>query len=469
MIRNLEKHEKYQMHYKPNDIFWGLGIEHETFLESNKLKQITIKELKENKSAERYSVAHYEVYDTELWNKTIDDLFSGDSKILLPILANSHTFENTDRQGEHPTTQERIPKPNPKFQGINIIDWMKTENPDEFEEEHNYTFSFDGEFIEFVTQYFYKSTIKETLQELLSIQKNFMRSLNSLPREGIFKQYGPFQIPSQNYPFVSYLTNLKNNAMFNNSVIQLNITLPTKLDNNGKIQNRELFTKQHQSYARVIQLCSPLLIAIYGSPDPLSESKQFGHHYAAGSQRIAVSRYVGLGTFDTDTMESGTILFKKKEELSHIEWYESFYKKTNYKCLNTLGMDLNFNKHTNHGLEIRILDAMPLQKLEEVTEFLIHLADFSLENSVSNPIQSNIWHHIAEQCVHLGKGYQMDVSDQHELFQLLGINHLSKEPLMIQEIYNIIKSHLYKKYHYQGICSKCFILGEDYQESQVER
>ena len=49
MLRNLEKHQKYKTAYKPNDFYWGLGVEHETYLETSKLKQVTLKELKENR------------------------------------------------------------------------------------------------------------------------------------------------------------------------------------------------------------------------------------------------------------------------------------------------------------------------------------------------------------------------------------------------------------------------------------
>jgi len=115
MLRNLEKHQKYKSAYKPNDYYWGLGVEHETYLETSKLKQITSKELKENRKAERYSVNYYSIYSPELLDSAIDGLFDADQSVLVPILVNSHTFQKTDINGEHQTTYERIPKPNPKF------------------------------------------------------------------------------------------------------------------------------------------------------------------------------------------------------------------------------------------------------------------------------------------------------------------------------------------------------------------
>jgi hypothetical protein len=459
--RNKEKHAKYEIYYQPNDLFWGLGIEHETYLETNKLKQILPKELKEHRHPERYSIAYYDVYRAEELEKTLDDMFpvESEAKFLLPILCNSHTFLKTDRNGEHPMTLDRIPKPNPKCQELILFEWMKLENPEEFHDEFHRSFTFDGDAIQFTTQYFYKTTMQHVLQELSISEKNFTRALNSLPREGVLKQYAPFSIMKQYYPFATYLTNLKNNAICNVGTLEINITLPTKLNVKGEIEDPERFRTQHQSFARAIQWISPLIIATYGCADPLSESKHYGHLYAAGSQRVAVSRYTGLGTYDTNKMQPGIILTHKKEDIAHTEWYDAFYAKTNYKPLEELGMDLNFNKHERHGLEIRWLDAIPFSSLEEVLILLFHLADCSMDLDISNPTECKQWHRMAEQCVHLGKGYQMNVSDQHELYKRLGVCHLSKEPLMVQEVLQIVKKDLEKRYDH-ATCTTCFRRGE---------
>ena len=63
MLRNLDKHRKYKTAYKPNDLYWGLGVEHETYIETNKLKQVSPKELKENRASERYCVNYYTIYN----------------------------------------------------------------------------------------------------------------------------------------------------------------------------------------------------------------------------------------------------------------------------------------------------------------------------------------------------------------------------------------------------------------------
>ena len=459
MSRNLEKHQKYKQAYKPNDYYWGLGVEHETYLETSKLKQVTIKELKENRKQERYSVNYYTVYTPEQLDKALDGLFEDDEKILLPILVNSHTFIKTDINGEHKTTYERIPKPNPQFNGKTIHEWILYENPDYFKEEFEKSYLYDGDTFEFITQDFYKATVKDVIDELQKTEKTFMRALNSLPREGIFKTYAPFKLAQQNYPFASYLTNLKNNAMFNNGTLHINITLPTQLNDKSEIKDIALFTKQHQNYARVFQWISPLLIAKYGAYDPLCESETNGELYSAGSQRIAVSRYIGLGTYDTETMESGKILTREREYLKDIDWYSSFHTKTDYKFLDALGMDINFNKHFCHGLEFRIFESLPYTDLHDILELLVYLADFSLDKQVDNPKKSPLWHKIAENCVHNGKGYYMDVSDQNDLYELFGLLDYAKEPLTAPEVLDIIIEHIHDTYK-DGLCVKCMILGE---------
>jgi hypothetical protein len=459
MLRNLDKHIKYKTAYKPNDFYWGLGVEHETYIESSKLKQVTLKELKENRAPERYCVDYYSVYNKESLDNTLDGLFEADQKILLPILLNSHTFQKTDVNGEHKLTYERVPKPNSKFLGKTIFEWMKQENPDIFAEDYEKSYIFDGDTIEFMTQQFYKAKVQDVVDELATVEKEFMRALNSLPRDGLLKTYGPFQIAKENYPFASYLTNLKNNAMFNNGTIHINITLPTKLNEKAEVANVELFRKQHQNYARAIQWLSPLIVARYGAHDPLCESKTNGLKYSAGSQRVAVSRYIGLGTYDTDTMEVGKILTRARDKLEDIDWYKSFHEKVDYKLLDALGMDINFNKHYCHGLEFRILESVPLSDLQNILYIMVHLADFSLEVELTNPKKSQLWHKIAENCVHNGRGYFMDVPDQNELYALFGLTHLSKEPMQITEVLNIITEFLAEKYK-NSLCTNCMISGE---------
>ena len=84
-------------------------------IETSKLKQITLQELKEKRARERYAVDYYTVYNKESLDQALEGIFDNDKPILIPILVNSHTFQKTDINGEHITTYERVPKPRLSF------------------------------------------------------------------------------------------------------------------------------------------------------------------------------------------------------------------------------------------------------------------------------------------------------------------------------------------------------------------
>ena len=120
-------------------------------------------------------------------------------------------------------------------------------------------------------------------------------------------------------------------------------------------------------------------------------------------------------------MPVGKILTEKRSNLKNIDWYDSFHTYTDYKVLDDMGLDINFNKHFCHGLELRIFDSITINDLKDILYFIVHLADFSLDIQLENPKLSQLWQKITEKCVHNGRGYFMDVSDQNELYKILRI------------------------------------------------
>jgi hypothetical protein len=166
-------------------------------------------------------------------------------------------------------------------------------------------------------------------------------------------------------------------------------------------------------------------------------------------------------------MPIGKILTAKKDTLENIDWYNSFHTKTDYDFLNELGMDINFNKHFCHGLEFRILESLPMNQLQNILILIVHLADFSLNKELENPKKSDLWHRITENCVHNGKGYLMDVSDQNELFQYFNLVYLSKEPQPAVDVLELITEHLYKTFK-NGTCVSCMINGDDVLKPRIK-
>jgi len=422
------KHVKYKKCYKNDTLYWGLGIENEMYLEFEKTKQVNKMYLCTNRKRERYSVDYFSNYknDTALkqYVETISDV------IQIPILLNSHSFMNTDKMNNSKRMYTKLNEPNPKFCGETLIESLIKDN-DYFRT--NLTWLFDGDTIEFTTLDFFNVTLEDVLKELENIKVEFIENINtSFTKLGIFKEYGSIKIMETNYPFATYLTNLNNVGMFNNGTLHYNITLPTKLDSNGFIENKELFVYTHSKAIKMIQWIEPLLIGIFGSPDPLPG-------YSKSSQRCAVSRYIGIGTYDNTTMVPGKILTKPINELPYngSDWW---YNKINmYTRLDELGMDINFNKHYNHGIELRFLDYT--SNIAESFMFIIFCMDYSLKASeIENPIINKTWNDfVANMLIH-GKKYIL-TKDEKRMYKKLFSITIKKETLedVYHEIYSKIK------------------------------
>jgi hypothetical protein len=181
--------------------------------------------------------------------------------------------------------------------------------------------------------------------------------------------------------------------MFNNGTVHVNIKLPTRLDASGAIADMDDFRVRNQRASRYFQWFEPLLAVKFGAGDVFSVGCDFPQeHYMdyvsqAGcdkdrqlfsptSQRLALSRYIGMCTYDTTRMPAGKLLLYDVSGAASAvykapgikyegytmdcsgSWYDGFYDKTAYVRLGQRGFDINYNKHWNHGLELRIFDGL---------------------------------------------------------------------------------------------------------------
>lgn len=422
--RDLPKHSHYQSSYRKFDFYWGLGIEHETYLKSN--QTVEFQTFVNTMKHERYSVNYLSAYDPEVFQQTLSTLFQKQNgRLTVPVLMNCHSFMYTDHFGTHKTTYEKIPKINPKFNGKTFFEWI-CERSKWIREQFGTKFLWDGDTIEFVTQNFYKVRVADVLLELRTTEDQFIAELNRLPKQGILGIYGPFTVASpKNEPFASHITNGNNFAMFNNGTIHINLTLPTRLGWTATPLCWWSFVKRHRRLARLIQWLEPCFLAAYGSGDPLS---QLDDRFAKGSQRVAVSRYIGLGTFDTDTMPRGKILQIPR---GNLPWYDWLGERTAYQPLDKIGLDMNFNKHGAHGLELRCFDQMSWEHLEEVMLRLVIMMDYSLSiQTVENPVRSKVWQGAAGQALLEGRAWNMSLEQMETIGKVFGIsNWIHKEPL----------------------------------------
>jgi hypothetical protein len=255
-----------------------------------------------------------------------------------------------------------------------------------------------------------------------------------------------------------YATNLNQVLMFNNGTLHYNITLPTALDTTGKIKNWQKFLNEHKKAIRIIQWMEPFLIACYCTPDIFSIMPGFldGNKFSNASQRCAISRYIGIGTYDTDKMERGKILTKPLSELSVNTipswWYNRFYEDNAYVKLDEIGMDINFNKHFNHGIELRFFDHIDdANKIKESFEFIIYLMDFILDsdqiNRQFNPILNPIWNNITYNMIIHGKEYILNPEEIDLYNKLFGIQLQGTTLVQVYfEIFKVLKD----KYHNIG-------------------
>lgn len=409
----LDKHHKYKDKYKKNTLYWGLGIENEVYLEFENKLLMKKEELVNNRKRERYSVDYYKNYNEKLLvdalNFYIGSLDS--SFVEIPVLLNSHSFTRTDMHNNSKTLYTKLCEPNPKFTGETLIETIKNKDS-YFRNTIDKEWLFDGDTVEFNTLNFFNAKLNEVFTELCYHKHTFIKKINHCFHDlQIFKNHGKVDIMQKNHAFAKYMTNYNHNAMFNNGTLQYNITLPCMIDHNGNIKNREEFVKIHSKAIKMIQWLEPFLIAVYGTPDPFSLMNHYPnkHKFSNSSQRCAISRYIGIGTYDTDTMERGKILTKPLNELSCNDldywWFNVYYKENAYTKLEEIGIDINFNKHYNHGIEIRFFEHMDDKYIYQSFEFIIYLMDFVLENNkeIENPIKNKIWNNLVLKMLVYGK------------------------------------------------------------------
>lgn len=449
----LTKHIKYKSQYKKNTIYWGLGIENEIYLEFMNHFLVCAKSILTNQQSERYSVNYYKNYKSDELIKALNHFItnSNNNIIKMPLLLNSHSFMKTDKWNQSKTLYTKLGESNPEFIGETLLESLQKENS-YFKESYDKNWCFDGDSIEFMTIHFFNTRLSTIIDELNNSKKTFIKELNdSFKRLNIFREYGPIRIMRKNHPFGMYMTNIPNIAMFNNGTLHYNLTLPCNLDENGNIKDLNKFKKDHEKAIKIIQWMEPFLIAIYNTPDPFSKMNTFmdKHKYSKVSQRCAISRYISIGTFNSDEMSTGKILTLPIKDIicNNIDnwWFNEFYKQNAYNKLEEIGLDINYNKHYNHGIELRFFDNMATSnEMKESFEFIIYLMDIILESdniySFGNPIINPIWNDIVLNIMIYGKDYILN-DEQKELYENLFSITLTNQKVenIYYEIFEYIK------------------------------
>ncbi len=395
-----EKHTKYIEFYAAlqkdptkDTEYWGIGIENESYLMFKNLIKIPRHVYLMNQRPERYSVDYWKNYKKQPLFSTLQKL---PSHIETPIYINGYLFQNSDIHGNHKTLYTSPPRVNPQYLGVTVDTYLKNVSP-VIRDLFKTNIIYDGDTIEFTTFNFYKTNVLTAIKELSDIKTRFLEEVNlHLYGKGLFQNeliYPPF-----NYGFAEHLSNPDNIAMCNNGTYHINITLPTILDVDGSIRNLKEFRDAHANAIRGIQWVEPLLVALYGSPDILHT---LNTTYSGGSQRLSLSRYIGLGTYDTIAMEKGKLLDCNDPKKS-TGYLKELHCNSPYLPPEKTGYDFNYNKFTKHGIELRILDSFPEEFLEDVMNFLVLICDYSTKYDIPDPRLDSAWNKAVLDCLRYG-------------------------------------------------------------------
>jgi hypothetical protein len=464
-----EKHNKYKDSYGSNEVFFGLGIENEVYLELESGIEFTEEKFLKNRRRERYSVDYNTSYDQQLLEEFLSlYIKKTGSTIKLPLLVNCHSFMYTDKENNPRTMYTKLCEPNPKYLGKTLHELIM-EN-EYLKQSYEKSWMYDGDTVEFMTTNFYNATTEMVVNELKNARTEFVDNLNKFLKENnIFQKYGNIQLMKDNHPFAVYLTNIYNCNMFNNGTIHMNITLPTYLNEECKIKNKSKFVLEHKHYIKYIQFIEPLFIAMFGSPDVFSQmctDTDKNKLFSAASQRCALSRYIGVGTYDCNSMKPGKLLTEDICLMDHCNnenwWYNLFHKKSAYSKLSKVGFDINFNKHYNHGVELRIFDHInDINIIKEILDFLVYLGDFILDcdnfevvSEAINPVYDKNWNDFMEKIIRNGKS--VELTNKHKImYSHIFCNMFNADT--VSDLYNEIKLYLKNKYDGCGKFSKLAI------------
>jgi hypothetical protein len=449
------KHRKYLNTCIPGEEYWGIGIENETYIEMSEGIQVSADFILKNKKRDRYCVNYWTQYKPGIVEKALESWVSelpqgAETPIRLALLLNGHTFTKCDQWGEHKTTYETVPRVNPKCGKRTLLEELAVQEPEIFGEDvYDTWWTFDGDTVEFMTRGFYCAKMEDVIEELLAAKTRWLEGLKTgleklNKREKILRQVPRW--PLHNYGLAVFASNRRNIAIFNNGTYHFNFTLPTTLDKEGNIADWSGFVRKHQMAARMFQWLAPFLIAKWGSPDcfaNLTKDPKINRQFPAGSQRLAASRYVSLGTFNTQDMPTGKQLLESTETLKYDSWRRQMYENPAcaYIPLEMIGFDINFHKFTNHGLEFRIFDWFSEKDLPEVMRMLVWMLDASLEcKKISVPQKSEIWNSVTKKAIWEGSSAILTEEECRRFGSVLGIHFpiSSFGTISILDAYSII-------------------------------
>lgn len=282
---------------------WGLGIEHE-FLPIIKIKsgEDAVKIVKdlyhlENKN-EKKSFTNEELKHLENIKEVIDKLLLANK----PIYFYCNFTVNFDKY------DSEYPFSNIEWTGKNYFYMIETKNLD-----------FQNKKLDQVYEELKKNTDKIMLDLNEIIKKDSKLDLNfSIPNEGsVMFLTNKNQIKRKELKSMFGINgcNIDNYKVFTDTTGSYHFWMTLPYNNS---ETDEHIIVKHQKACYLLQTIEPLLVAIYGSPDPRYQSNNTNKKYFAGTYRGAVNRFANYGSSQINKYSDKNELYTRSKDSSKI-------------------------------------------------------------------------------------------------------------------------------------------------------
>jgi len=468
--------------------YWGIGLENETYMQFEESLIVSGEFIQEKIGFEKYSIDYRKCYKPESLTPVLKKAFDINENYTVSRMMNSHSLEKLDINYQHKTlspikplmdteTGEVIAQPieNPDYLGQSIMEVFLEDQPYNIQSmitQRNKTMGsvhFDGDSIEFVTKYFENRTIADSCKELKATKKLFLDKINE---SAVLD--GKLSFPDYNNGLNMFMTNQENLVLFNNGTYHFHITLPS-LTEDSRIVDYNEFNKTHGNAIYLLQWFEPFFIATLGSPDimgVISDKYSLDKKFTLGSMRNAMSRYIGVGTYNK-AMPKGKILTYKVDDFrkllkfgkeENIWWRDQIEADMEYEMLSEVGLDFNQEKMYQSGFEFRSFDEFPAEYLNDVLFSIILICEHSLNlPDVQWAHDSKAWNNLVFKTLKMGYSTEINEEEKKEVLDLLQISNPSDSNydtlksefeaiVLLDEFFFKILAVLHDKYKDNNVC-----------------
>jgi hypothetical protein len=460
-LTNHSETSKYHDRYSDKDNnYWGIGIENECYLQCD---PIIVKgsDIVKKLGYERYSIDYRKNYNISDVNDLVAKYYNLNTNYKIYQMINAHSLDKMDRNGQHKTTYEKVPKLNSKFIGKTILEeWFIYDNSmydilDPQNKTRTNVF-FDGDTIEFITDKFYKTNSKLVVKELYESKELFLNKFNKFKKDTKLWEGSNDITFVTKHPGLNIMKSHPNKiVLFNNTTYHLHITLPTEIYNGIIIDNND-FDIRHAKAIRLIQWFEPLFLVTLSSPDLFGI---LSDNYTKGSMRGTISRYIGIGTYDTRKMIKKKILTAPIKEIkpSNVIWWRDMVEKNlKYNLpMVDIGMDFNYAKHYQSGFEFRLLDGFPIEYMKDVIDCILliccHALSFSKLDDIMIAQENQTWNDLVYNTITKGYNAAITINQINELCNIFNIKINVDNDMLLENFYFTLLEQLLIKYCHNNI------------------